>query len=297
MVKIPRDARILSISHYDLDGMGCQIVLANVFTNISFINTSFYNLDEKLESLDYSKYDYVIVTDVHPENKNTIYLSDKIILIDHHPSDMHDPKNNHYVIHDKGKCATVLTKHFVEKLYNVKLSELNEFVNLVNDYDMWILKDTRSKQLNDLMFHYYKSSFRDKFIDGRTTFTEDEIEWLKEYDKKFHKIYDEIDVYDFEKINACIVNPEGGHFTNEISHRLMEEEKYDLVVVRNPNTERASVRTQLDSLDIGEVLDGFGWGGGHKQTAGMFCESFDDFQQKIVKLEEKLFNDYPKIRK
>ncbi|MFA5484950.1 MAG: DHH family phosphoesterase [Candidatus Pacearchaeota archaeon] len=296
MLKIPRDAKILSISHYDLDGAGCQIVLANVFDNVTFISTSFYNIDEKLESIDYSKYDYVIITDVHPENKNLLYLSDKIILIDHHPSDMHDPNNNHFVIDNKNVCATTLTKHFFEKMFNEKLSHLDEFVYLVNDYDMWILKDKRSKQLNDLMFHKYKVvKFRQSFIDGRTEFTDDELKWLKEYDDKFYNMYDTLDVYEFERINACIVN--SFHFINEIAHKLMEEEKYSLVVVRNPKTERASVRCQLESLDIGKVLDDFGWGGGHSNSAGMFCDSLVDFRSKIEALEEKLYNDYVDIRK
>ncbi|MFW6219529.1 MAG: hypothetical protein ACOC33_01545 [bacterium] len=296
MLKIPRDAKILSISHYDLDGCGCQIVLCNVFDNVTCISSSFYNLDEKLESIDYSKYDYVIITDIHPENKNLLYLSDKIILIDHHPSDMHDPNNNHFVIDDKGVCATILTKHFCEKMFNEKLYHLNDFAYLVNDYDMWILKDKRSKQLNDLMFHKYKAvKFRQLFMDGRTKFTEDELKWLKEYNDKFYKMYDKLDVYEFEKINACIVN--SFHFVNEIAHKLMEEENYNLVIVRNPNTERASVRGNLDSLDIGKILDELGWGGGHSKSAGMFCDSVMDFQNKIKILEEKIYNECSDIRK
>ena len=40
MLKIPRDSKILSISHNDLDGCGSQIVLGNVFalSNLTGLN-------------------------------------------------------------------------------------------------------------------------------------------------------------------------------------------------------------------------------------------------------------------
>jgi len=295
MFKIPRDAKILSISHYDLDGCGCQIVLANAFDNVTFINSSFYNIDEKIETLNYDKYDYVIITDIHPENKNLLYLSDKIILIDHHPSDMHDAKNNLHVI-QKGVCATTLTKHYVEKMTGEKLSHLDEFVRLVNDYDMWHLTDPRSKQLNDLMFHkYHAMKFRQQFMDGRVEFTDLEKEYLVDYDKQFEETYENLDVFDFDSINACIVS--SFHFVNEISHRLLTEEKYNMVVVRNPKTERASVRISLEGLDIGAVLEELGYGGGHAEAAGMFCESLQDLQTRVGNLEQKLYDDYESIRK
>jgi oligoribonuclease NrnB/cAMP/cGMP phosphodiesterase (DHH superfamily) len=64
---IPRDAKILNITHVDFDGCGCSIVLGNVFKNIRYKFSSFYNIDEKLESTNYDEYDYILLTDIHPQ--------------------------------------------------------------------------------------------------------------------------------------------------------------------------------------------------------------------------------------
>ena len=48
MKKIPKNARILSVSHNDLDGVGCQILLGSVFRNIEYRNCSYYNIDKEL---------------------------------------------------------------------------------------------------------------------------------------------------------------------------------------------------------------------------------------------------------
>jgi oligoribonuclease NrnB/cAMP/cGMP phosphodiesterase (DHH superfamily) len=49
-MKLSSRSRILSISHNDLDGIGCQIVLKNYFNNIEFSVTTYNNIDEVLEN-------------------------------------------------------------------------------------------------------------------------------------------------------------------------------------------------------------------------------------------------------
>jgi len=293
--QIPRDSKVLSISHNDLDGAASQIVLGHIFEDITYLNTSFYKIDSVLESVDYDKYDFVFVTDINPERKENLDLSEKIILIDHHGSaiDAHNPSKMHFVM--PGKCAALRTKTFVEKYYGVTLDHLDDLIRLTNDYDMWELKDPKSKQLNDVMFYLYRpKKFRDQFFDGRTTFTEKETEWLEERERTFARLYDELTIFEFDKING--VAAESKEFINEICDKLMKEEGYNIVFIRNPWHGRVSIRHNLpeEELDMGTILKEKGWGGGHCQSCGMFCDDMDDYQMKIEALEELISKSHPK---
>jgi len=296
MKKIPLGARILNITHVDLDGCGCSIVLGNVYKNITYIFSSFYNIDEKLEIINYDNYDYVILTDIYPSERKYLKISDKIIMIDHHPSDLHDPKRMRFVIPDKKVCATVLVKYFVEKMYDIKLSHLDKFATFINDYDVWNLKYPESKQLNDLMFYKYRpSNFRDEFMDGRVDFTNEEVDFLQKLDEKFQKVYDELEVHEFDNINACVVFE--NDFVNEIADKLIKEEGYNLVVVKHPKKGRCSLRTSSEDINIGQVLEDFGWGGGHPKSAGIFVKNDMEFHNKMETLERHLYSKFEIIRK
>jgi oligoribonuclease NrnB/cAMP/cGMP phosphodiesterase (DHH superfamily) len=290
---ISRNSKILSISHNDLDGTVAQIILGQVFNNTTYMNTSFYKIDSVLESIEYDNYDFIILTDIHPDRKENLYLSDKIILLDHHESaiDYNNPSKMHYVI--SGKCAAHLTKNFIEKYFNIKLEYLDDITRLTDIYDMWRKENkdfNYAKKLNDLMFYKYRpKKFRELFFDGKTYFTEEENNWLKERDKEFEKLYENLNVYELENLNGCVT--ESKEFINEICDKLMDEEKYKIVFVRNPWHGRVSIRSKYEKLDTGGLLKKLGFGGGHRESSGFFASDINDFQEKIIKLE-KVFVDH-----
>jgi len=291
MKQIPLQSKILSISHNDLDGSVSQIILGHVFKNIKYIHTSFYKIDDILLSLDFSNYDYVFLTDIHPDKKENLLISKKIILIDHHKSaeSYNDPSKGHFVVADKNVCASVLTKTFVEKMYNIKLTSLDSLVYLTNDYDVWNLKNCKSKLLNDVMFYLYRpAKFRELFFNGRTKFTQYEIEWLRKRRKVFKNLYNNLSIFEFDKINGCVA--ESHEFINEICHKLMIEEKYNIVFIRNPSNQRVSVRHNFPNLDVGSLLKSKGYGGGHASAAGFWSSDNKDFENKIKILENDIYN-------
>lgn len=296
MKNILRSAKILNITHVDFDGSVCAIILSHIFKNITILDTSFYKVDSILQNLDYSQYDYVFLTDIHPDKQENLYLSDKIILLDHHESAlvMNDPSKMHFVV--IGKCAAHLVKKFVEKYYNIKLSHLDDLVRLANDYDQWELKFPESKLMNDVMFYLYRAKkFREQFFDGRVTFTDKEKIWLKERALEFDRLYNSLSVFEFDTINGCIVN--STEFINEICEKLMKEEGYDVIFVRNPRNQRVSVRTRIEGLDTGGLLKSHGWGGGHFASSGFFTNDLNDFQMKASVLESEIAINYPKMNK
>lgn len=296
MKKISKNSKILNITHYDLDGSVCAIILGHVFDNLTILDASFYKIDSMLESLDYDKYDYVILTDINPNRQKSLEMSDKIIMLDHHESAIqsNDPSKMQFVI--TGKCGAHLTKKFVEKYFKIDLSHLDDLVRYTNIYDMWDKENPEfpyAKKINDLMFYLYRpKKFRDKFFDGRTYFTEEEDEWLEQREIEFKNLYESLSIFEFEKINGCVVQSK--EFINEICDKIMTEECYDIVFVRNPYHGRVSVRHKIEDLNIGDVLSEHDWGGGHAQSAGMFCSDMEDFQNKISVLEDELSKKYPK---
>jgi oligoribonuclease NrnB/cAMP/cGMP phosphodiesterase (DHH superfamily) len=289
MKKIDRNSKILSLSHNDLDGVTAQIVLGHVFENIDYLNTSYFRIDDVMQSINFKKYDWVFLTDISPSEMYLMELSDNIVLLDHHETakKFHDPKNMRFVT--ENMCAAKFTKKFVEKYYNISLHELNDLVRLTNDYDMWIHKDPLSKQINDLMFYrYHPDKFRELYFDGHTTFTQDEIYWLEERKKKFQQIYDSLNAYEFDTIKGCLV--ESKEFINEIAEKLMKEESYRIVFIRNPSHGRVSIRHNLGKqLNMGAILEQNKWGGGHAESAGLMCNNDVEFKQRVDALEKIIY--------
>ncbi|HON83299.1 MAG TPA: hypothetical protein PLI22_04085 [Caldisericia bacterium] len=293
--KIDTKSKILSISHNDLDGVVCQIILGQVYKNIHYINASFYKIDSILKEIHFDEYDYVFLTDIHPDEQENLYLSDKIIMIDHHKSakNMHNPSKFHYVLTDY--CASVYVKNFIKSLYKIKLTHLDQLVYLTNDYDMYYLKNPKSKLLYDLMFNFYKPhKFRNEFFNGRTKFNINEIEWLKKRRKEYEKRWNNLDVYELNSIKGCII--EQSDFMNEIADRLINEECYRVVLIRNPFTQRVSIRHNIDNFDAGKFLKDRGWGGGHERAAGMFLDGEEDFLSKINIIEKYIANNFDLVR-
>jgi len=295
MKKIPLNAKILCLTHNDLDAATATIILANTYKNIEFIYNSFWKIDAVMQYVDYSKYDYVFVIDIHPEKRSNLYVSDNIILLDHHETakEYHNPKKMHFVA--ENMCAAKLTKKFIENMYGTKLSHLDNLVYLTNDYDLYTLNNPKSKLMNDLMFYYYRPiKFRKEFIDGRTRFNEKEIKWLHERRKEFNKRWKELEVFEFKNVNGCLVN--ANYFLNEIAHKLMEEEGYNIVFVRNPDNERISIRQNIEEFNVGTYVKSLGIGGGHRFAAGIQADNMNDLQKKIKEINDFIYKNYEVAR-
>lgn len=286
--RINRSSKILSISHNDLDGTVCQIILGNVFKNITFLNRSFYNIDKTLEDVNYSEYDFVFVTDIYPENESLLDKSNNIILIDHHKTSINEPEKFRYSF--SKKCASVYVKRFVEALFNIKLDHLKSLVYITNDYDLYKLNNFKSIWMNEIMMAYKPDKFRRKFFNGRTRFTMDEMLYLKTRRNKFNDIWDNLDVFELDEFNGCITIE--SDFMNEVANKLMKDEGYKIIFNKHPNSGRLSIRHCIEDFNAGQYLKDLGWGGGHKYAAGMFLESEETLKNVIQTIEEHLIKNF-----
>lgn len=215
MKKVKKIDKILSVSHFDLDGVVCQIILKAVFKNIDFINAKFGEVEKHLEKTNFDKYDWIILTDIHPDDSNILNKSNKIILLDHHETatELNNPKNRRIVI--TTFCGAKLTKLFFEKYFKIDLSNFNKLIEYTNDYDMWIHEWRKSTHFNWLFGRYFPLRFRQEFKDGRTEFTNKEKYFLLQKEKQLKETINTTKIYEFGNTNICLVQM--NDFLNESS--------------------------------------------------------------------------------
>jgi len=243
----------------------------------------------------FHKYDAVILTDVYPKDPELLEYNN-IILLDHHETDEHhNPKLNRYVLQDN--CAAVLTQNWVETEFDVDISYLNELVRLVNDYDLWIHNDPKSKQLNELFDLYRETKFRKRFFDGDVEFNQREIDHIEQRSKQLATMWEELDVFEFKKINACLVQIDD--FPNEICERLYSQEGYDVVFAKNTKNGNISVRTGRDDIHLGKLFTDLDIGGGHAKASGLrgHSNNIESLKLVIEMVEKAMYQQWPQIRK
>ncbi len=295
MKQISLDSKILNLTHKDLDGCGCSIVLGNTFprNNIKFWYTNYNQINSVLENLNYDNYDFIILTDISPSNRPDLINQDKLILLDHHDSaKIYEDKIGKNIVNNK-TCGTLLVKKWCEATFGVNLSYLNTFATIVNDYDLWIHDDPRSKKLNELFYFYWQDNFRKRFFDGDVTFNEIEVKYLKKREARFQEVWKDLVVYESDMLNGCFIQER--EFVNDLCEKLLTENKYDFVFCRNPKSKNISIRSSLDSnpglkIHLGEMLTDLNIGGGHHHSAGINSVQSEQIQD-IISLVENKIND------
>jgi oligoribonuclease NrnB/cAMP/cGMP phosphodiesterase (DHH superfamily) len=296
MRKITRDQRILNISHMDFDGVVSQILLGNIFPNIYYITTSFGKVDGHIKNVDYSKWDHVFLTDIYPDDRNLLNISDKIILIDHHDTtgNVSNMSKMHFV--DKSKCAAATVKPWLETYFNVRMPYLNDLVRLTNDYDMWQLQYPESKMIAELFWYYKPDGFRNRFFSGNVTLNSQELAYISLKAEEYKKVYQNLDGVDFETINGCLIFGVND-FVNDICHDLMNKDGYKIVFMMT-KANRISIRHNIQGLHIGNMLMKHGVGGGHEHAAGMLC-SMDTKEMtfQVNKITNDIYEHFPDSRR
>lgn len=296
MKKINRTDKILSVSHYDLDGVVSQIILKAVFKNITFVNSKFGpELHRLLESIDYYIYDWVILTDIHPDDFDLLNLSNNILLLDHHESakELNDPKNKKIIL--TKFCGAAVTKYFFENYFKMNLNKFNSIVKYTNDYDLWIHNWRKSIHFNWLFWKYHPLRFRNEFSDGRIKFTDWEIDYLKKQEIKLKKIVNNVKIYDFKNTKAGLI--QYNSFLNETSDYLLKKKGYKLIISLDNKNKKVSIRHNMINVHIGNILKENSWGGGHKEAGGMADTDVYKLQENVDNLISYLYNNYPEIRK
>lgn len=193
--------KIKLISHKDLDGVACYIVLSN-YIGINNVEVSFVdynNVDETvIESLkNHHEYSKILITDISVKEDETINLisqmhnldNKKIHILDHHKTALELNKypwaSVSIELNNRLTCGAELVLNFckasaleissnqaihsdtsLNDSYS-KIVTLDEFVELVRRYDTWewynVYNDNIAKELNDLFYILGIDEFKDIF--------------------------------------------------------------------------------------------------------------------------------------
>jgi len=260
----------LHISHNDLDGVGCGVLIKKFLpgkTDTCYL--SYNEIDHVLEE-ETDKYTDIIITDISPSYSSVAKLiSEKnIVIIDHHISS-EKLKEFPNVYHDIGSCATLLTYNYL-KSNGYDVDKYHEFALVINDIDIWLLKRPDSLQMGVLFNMLGISRFEKRFLDNpysgfnqtEMIIIELEAERRDQYIQKSMKNV----AYYKDDIGRKIGIVFAESYASELGNQIIIEQAVDYVVLINGQSKKVSLRSAKD-IDISVIAQQYG-GGGHKNAAG-----------------------------
>ena len=181
------------LSHIDLDGYSCQLVMKYTPYNITNYNANYgaevkSKLDLILENIRKANEPATImITDLNLTADESRWLSNEVnkmnqstkkitlTLLDHHGSGEESAKKHDWYFLDVERCATKITYDYVKENFEFdEPSWMNKFVNVVNAVDLWKQEEvenfeygkvcmrlvTETRELNRVMFATEDSNYK-----------------------------------------------------------------------------------------------------------------------------------------
>lgn len=298
--------KILLITHTDLDGIGCSILVQRYFENFDIMCLNYNEMADKilLAWRTFREYDKVIISDLSiPYDIATMFitLTDNVVFIDHHMSSLKYANcfpESLIMTEYKGvpTCGTDLLSIYLCDTYNITLQPQEiQFIKLVRSWDTWAWVDEDDGyiacQLNDLLS-----------LKSRNEFITDCLEQLEKYDTfpEFSTI-DAALLAIHEKRRANYIQSSsnritfkdiGGYtcgivfadeFVSILGNSLCtNNEHIDIAVMVSMKYRSISFRTIRDDIDLSEFASKYFGGGGHRKAAG--AELSDKTIMKIINI-------------
>ena len=185
------------ITHDDLDGAGCEIVFNRYFKdyktkvyhcNVVECGNTIQDVYDNHRDLSGS----LIIADITPKEQKDIDILEKlnmnVYILDHHETaeqrfkELNIPPLVHCKFMCNKECGTKMLYKFLF------INDKDEFVDIIDDYDRFILKYPKSVEMNKLfsllgMDEFTKRGMRSKISDKELTM----LETVKMIDKKYIK--------------------------------------------------------------------------------------------------------------
>jgi hypothetical protein len=292
-----KGGKILNFTHVDMDGIGSNIALSKRLHNVVKVEVNYHDVDDRIKNFDLNSYDAVIFSDICP-NASLEYLSrfKNVIVLDHHDTalEYHNPVNNVYVYN--GISGSKLCFEFVKVLYgeNNSTRDIERLIEIINDYDLWIHNDPRSRYFNWLYNRYGSDAFKSRFMQGDIKLLNEEKQFIVDLDTKIRDTFFKLDLFDFEKVNGAMFFT--SDYINDLAEMVLKKHNYDFIVIVNPSNMHASVRSVGD-FHCGTMLKALGIGGGHNHAGGFRSINQSKLQYNITNIEEYAFRFFKFSRK
>jgi oligoribonuclease NrnB/cAMP/cGMP phosphodiesterase (DHH superfamily) len=291
-------AMIKLFTDSDLDGIGCGLLAKIAFGDeVSISYCSYRNLDERVEQfIEKKEHDeaHVFITDlavgadIEKKLAERFQSGKHVQVIDHHVTALHF---NQYPwgwvrpADEFGKktCATSLFYEYLVGEQKLERNEtLDEFVDLVRQYDTWEWEETnnmQAKRLNDLFSilgidEFVKQMTERLQAKGPFSLTDTEELILDLEEKKIQRyirmkqkqmVQMRIDEY-------CVGIVFAEQYISELGNTLSKRCPHlDLIAMVNLGTKHIGFRTIHDTVNVAEFAKRFG-GGGHPKASGCFVD-------------------------
>lgn len=293
------------LTHNDLDGVGCGILAKLALGNdVKVRYNSVSALDREVEWFfeNDEKETFLMITDLSVNEENEKKLESfyqnkgKVQLIDHHKTSLslNDYEWGHVVVEDEeGKLTSATSLLYDYLIKNQKLTPTNaldEFVELVRQYDTWEWEKNNNQQarrLNALFYLISIDEFEEKMIQRLQL---EDFFSFDEFEKKLLDMEDDkIERYIRRKRRELVQSQIGDHFAgivyaesyhSELGNELGKEYPHlDYIAIINIGGKRVGFRTIHDHIDLSEVAGKYG-GGGHAKASG--CSLTDEVYKQFV---------------
>lgn len=285
----------------DLDGLGCAIVAKLAYgDNVEVAHCSYHNLNQRVEDFlrhEENKNKELYITDLAVNEKIEKQLDERfkngqhIQVIDHHVTAFHF--NNYKwgfvkAEYDNGKktCATSLYyEYLVERKVLEPTKALDEFVDLVRQYDTWewdANDNVLAKHLNDLFFMFGREQFEEDLLkrlegnkesfqltDLESTLMDVEEKKIERYIYSKNKQIVQTIVNDY-----CVGIVYAEQYLSELGNALNKKNPHlDMILLVNMGSKKIGFRTIHEDVNVAQFAKTFG-GGGHPKASG--CEINDE---------------------
>jgi len=280
--------RNVLMTHYDLDGVCCDIILSNLFTFNKKIKSGYNRIDGFVLNGDLMFYDSCFVTDISLKSEHIQSLTNeyknKFFYTDHHivtkkELDNVDIIDSTILFNDKISATAGIYQYFFSKKKTVD-KRLYKLTTYVDAYDMWRYKThpyefNIGHELNVLFWHFKYDYFFNRFRNGYVPYTDEEEDVLDIYYDTRKKVIEGTENVEIGS-NSIVYIGVDQTYVNEFSLINRGYDTYYMIYVDGNNSLRLSLRTDRDDANFGEHIKGIEplftsiiKGGGHKQAAGM----------------------------
>lgn len=303
-------------THNDLDGLGCGILAKIAFgekvevyyNSVARLNTQVERFFEIIKQKGNQNAN-LWITDLTVNEANSKKIDQFILdggnaqFIDHHKTALH---LNQYdwakvlVQYEDGRftsATSLFYDYLLEKNYIQSTKSVDEFVELIRQYDTWEWEKNnllKAKRLNDLFSLISLDEFESKMIERLKN--QDEFEF-NEFEQQILNMEEEkINRYIRKKNRELVQAFIGEHcvgivhaesYHSELGNELGKENSHlDYIVILNMGGKKVSFRTIHDHIDVSEVAGKFG-GGGHAKASGcsMNEEAYKIFVHEVFPID------------
>jgi len=255
---------IANLTHHDLDGIVCHILLKNITDQVRYYCCGYGKIEKKINEIirdnEIYRFKNVCVTDLSISIEHSQKLHShfsKMFLFDHHETTklQYEELKKHYtkIYHDMLHCgSSIIFNNFRNRFSNERLEKL---VYLTNIYDTWQIDDKdfwEAYALNAMFWEYKWDDFFIKYFDGYIPISPTEMKWVEDGFEKKKQIIDACEQYIFNDNCILLMAKNANEITNEVT---LVKKDFKYYFIFTPNENKISIRIRNDGANLSKVFE------------------------------------------